>query len=189
MTAPDKYELRIGDRDEDEHHHVYLTVSGWKNSFNADCNEYFEMSGICRPERAQAIVTAVNSYSALQARVEELEAENERLMAALRSAHVAMKIASALPNVYDEYDFSEAISEAEVALLSGPSSPVASRADMEAALKFYADPANYINSPSWDGDPECFTQNCIPVAKQEGSAICDCGDVARAALGNGGGNG
>lgn len=79
MSAHETYNLRIGDRDEDEHHHVYLTISDWKNSFNADCSEYFEMSGICKPERAQAIVTAVNSYSALQARVAELEKENKSL--------------------------------------------------------------------------------------------------------------
>ncbi|TIU88841.1 MAG: hypothetical protein E5W06_00300 [Mesorhizobium sp.] len=51
------------------------------------------------------------------------------------------------------------------------------------ALKFYADPENWIDTPSWDGDPTCFTPKAIPVTKEEdGSRPCDCGDVARAAL-------
>lgn len=51
------------------------------------------------------------------------------------------------------------------------------------ALKFYADPENWIDTPSWDGDPSCITPKAIPVTKeQDGSRPCDCGDVARAAL-------
>lgn len=50
------------------------------------------------------------------------------------------------------------------------------------ALKFYSDPSNYLDTPSWDGDAECYTPSAIPVTRQEGSAICDCGNIARAAI-------
>ncbi|RWX70448.1 hypothetical protein EN780_03370 [Mesorhizobium sp. M4B.F.Ca.ET.089.01.1.1] len=54
---------------------------------------------------------------------------------------------------------------------------------MVKALKFYADAENWIDTPSWDGDPTCVTPKAIPVTKEEdGSRLCDCGDVARAAL-------
>lgn len=51
----------------------------------------------------------------------------------------------------------------------------------DAALNFYADPDNWIGTPSWDGDPGCFTPKAIPVTRDEGRP-CDCGDRARAAL-------
>jgi len=51
------------------------------------------------------------------------------------------------------------------------------------AVEFYANPKNYIDSPSWDGDPGCFTPAAIPVTDDgDGSRPCDCGDTARAAL-------
>ncbi|RWE37449.1 hypothetical protein [Mesorhizobium sp.] len=61
--------------------------------------------------------------------------------------------------------------------------PVAITDEMVKALKFYANPENWIDTPSWDCDPTCFTPKAIPVTKQEdGCQPCDCGDVARAAL-------
>lgn len=54
---------------------------------------------------------------------------------------------------------------------------------LQAALRFYADPKNYVDTPSWDGDPTCITPKAIPCSFQdEGARICDCGDIARAAL-------
>ncbi|MER9685887.1 hypothetical protein [Mesorhizobium sp. M0139] len=50
------------------------------------------------------------------------------------------------------------------------------------ALTFYADPANWVDTPSWDGDPECITPKAIPVTKEDGQQICDCGDIARKAV-------
>ena len=73
MSAPEKYELRIGDNDEDGHNHIYITVAGWRNQFDVAGNEYFELSGICKPERAQEIVTALNSFPAAQLRIACLE--------------------------------------------------------------------------------------------------------------------
>lgn len=55
------------------------------------------------------------------------------------------------------------------------------RAKFREALTFYADPVNWINSPSWDGDPECISEKAIPVTMEDGRP-CDCGDRARAAL-------
>lgn len=55
-------------------------------------------------------------------------------------------------------------------------------AEANKALDFYADPKNWIDTPSWDGDTSCITEKAIPVTMQEGSQICDCGDVARRAL-------
>ncbi|RWF33749.1 hypothetical protein [Mesorhizobium sp.] len=64
-----------------------------------------------------------------------------------------------------------------------PAEPMAITDAMVKALRFYADPNNWIDTPSWDGDPTCFTPKAIPVTKEEdGSHPCDCGDVARAAL-------
>lgn len=51
----------------------------------------------------------------------------------------------------------------------------------EKALKFYADPANWIDTPPWDGDPNCVSPKAVPVTKEDGRP-CDCGDTARAAL-------
>lgn len=51
------------------------------------------------------------------------------------------------------------------------------------ALQFYADPANYMDTPSWDSDPDCITPKAIPMTIEEYSIVCDCGDIARAALG------
>lgn len=51
------------------------------------------------------------------------------------------------------------------------------------ALEFYADPKNWVDTPSWDGDPECITPKAIPVTDDgDGARPCDCGDTARAAL-------
>ncbi len=52
---------------------------------------------------------------------------------------------------------------------------------MRKALEFYASPSNWINTPPWDGDPECISEKAIPVLPEEGRP-CDCGDTARAAL-------
>ncbi len=60
----------------------------------------------------------------------------------------------------------------------------AENARMREALEFYAEPANFLNSPPWEEDPECFTPNAVPFTTQEdGAKVCDCGDKARAALG------
>lgn len=53
---------------------------------------------------------------------------------------------------------------------------------LRGALKFYVDPTNYIDTPSWDGDPSCITEKAIPFIVEEGSTVIDCGDIARAAL-------
>jgi hypothetical protein len=73
------YELIIGDKDGDEgdHRHVKFNIVGWKQAFNEDCSEYFEISGICKPERADAILKAVNAF-------QSLKNENARLRAALK---------------------------------------------------------------------------------------------------------
>ncbi|MER8924310.1 hypothetical protein [Mesorhizobium sp. M0859] len=62
-----------------------------------------------------------------------------------------------------------------------PAPPSAVDGEVVKALKFYADPANWIDTPSWDGDPTCITPKAIPVTKEDGRP-CDCGDMARAAL-------
>lgn len=51
---------------------------------------------------------------------------------------------------------------------------------LRTALQFYADPANWIDA-EWDDG--CNTPNAIPAVNQEGAWVCDCGDIARAALG------
>jgi hypothetical protein len=66
MEMSDVYTLRVGDDDHDNHSHCYITVSGWRCQFNKDASEYFELSGICKPERAQAIVQAANSFNVLK---------------------------------------------------------------------------------------------------------------------------
>ena len=48
------------------------------------------------------------------------------------------------------------------------------------ALKFYADPDNWIMA-EW-GDDDTSTEKAIPVVKEDGATFCDCGDRARAAL-------
>lgn len=54
---------------------------------------------------------------------------------------------------------------------------------LEKALSFYAEEKNWVDTPSWDGDPECITPKAIPVSSEgEGVRVCDCGDTARAAL-------
>lgn len=51
------------------------------------------------------------------------------------------------------------------------------------ALEFYANPENWIDTPSWDGDPDCITPKAIPVIDDgDGARPCDCGDTARDAL-------
>lgn len=56
------------------------------------------------------------------------------------------------------------------------------------ALCYYANPENWIDTPPWDGDPDCITPKAIPIIRggDDGSP-CDCGDAARAALGSGDG--
>ena len=51
---------------------------------------------------------------------------------------------------------------------------------LRAALQFYANSANWIDA-EWDDG--CNTPNAIPAVNQEGAWVCDCGDIARAALG------
>lgn len=54
---------------------------------------------------------------------------------------------------------------------------------LRAALQFYADPANWIDAKWDDGSLDgCITPNAIPAVTQEGAWVCDCGDIARAAL-------
>jgi len=59
--------------------------------------------------------------------------------------------------------------------------PPAPAVEVREALEFYANPDNWINTPSWDGDPECITPKAIPVTREDGRP-CDCGDTARKAL-------
>ena len=49
------------------------------------------------------------------------------------------------------------------------------------ALAFYADPKNWTDTPSWDGDPYNITPMAIPVRYDDGMS-CDCGKTAREAL-------
>lgn len=50
------------------------------------------------------------------------------------------------------------------------------------AVEFYANPANWIDTPDWDG-PDTATPKAVPVLSEPfGSRPCDCGDTARAAL-------
>lgn len=67
---------------------------------------------------------------------------------------------------------------------SALATPMPSQEDrLREALRFYADPANWIDTPPWEGDPEMVTPKAIPVLDDgEGSRPCDCGDTARAAL-------
>lgn len=53
---------------------------------------------------------------------------------------------------------------------------------LEGALSFYANPDNWRDTPSWDGDPDCITPKAIPVDHAQDGSPCDCGDIARAAL-------
>lgn len=50
------------------------------------------------------------------------------------------------------------------------------------ALRWYSDECNYIDTPSWDGNPEVYTAKAIPVDTYDGAQYCDQGDRARAAL-------
>lgn len=93
------YELIIGDWDGDEgdHRHVKFNIVGWKEAFNDDCSEYFEISGICKPERAEAILEAVNAFQSLKdenatkdRRIAELEATLKGLSLALRMEATAI---------------------------------------------------------------------------------------------------
>jgi hypothetical protein len=54
--------------------------------------------------------------------------------------------------------------------------------DVGEALRFYANPDNWIDTPSWDGDPSCLTPKAIPVDRSQDGSPCDCGDIARKAL-------
>ena len=50
------------------------------------------------------------------------------------------------------------------------------------ALRFYADPANWIDTPDWDGDGSGGSPKAIPVDRSQEGSPCDCGDKARDAL-------
>jgi hypothetical protein len=50
------------------------------------------------------------------------------------------------------------------------------------ALEFYADPDNWTDTPSWDGDPDNTTPKAIPILRNDEGHPCDCGDTARKAL-------
>lgn len=82
-------------------------------------------------------------------------------------------------------DHPTASSPMSAALIAGAGPTIAAlqrRVDSaEKALKFYADPANWIDTPPWDGDPNCVSPKAVPVTKEDGRP-CDCGDTARAAL-------
>lgn len=55
-----KYILRIGEATDDGHNHVHINILGWKCSFDAKAEEYFQLSGIATPERVQRLVDAAN---------------------------------------------------------------------------------------------------------------------------------
>lgn len=67
----------------------------------------------------------------------------------------------------------------------GRTPTVASELDrLRTALEWYANPANYIDAQWDDGSTDgCDTPNAIPAVVQDGVWVCDCGDIARAALG------
>jgi hypothetical protein len=79
----------------------------------------------------------------------------------------------------------ERIIRAYLAALPGPTDEAVE------ALRYYANPDNWRDTPSWDGDPSCITPKAIPVTTDpdDGSEQCDCGDIARAALAHTGGDG
>lgn len=58
--------------------------------------------------------------------------------------------------------------------------------EIKQALQFYADQKNYIDTPSWDGDPTCITPSAIPMirgaSEDDPAPRCDCGDTANAAM-------
>ncbi|SEG64535.1 hypothetical protein SAMN04488115_108104 [Bosea lathyri] len=60
--------------------------------------------------------------------------------------------------------------------------PAPATVEMREALEFYANTDNWVDTPSWDGDPSCITPKAIPVNRREAGSPCDCGDKARAAL-------
>lgn len=99
---------------------------------------------------------ATSTLTSLSTRNAELEAENARLRNELRIANEK--------SIYEK----DRTDVAEERL-----------AEAMKALEFYADPKNWTDTPSWDGDPECFTEKAIPVRMQEGAQVCDCGDTAR----------
>jgi hypothetical protein len=82
--------------------------------------------------------------------------------------------------------FKAAIAKAQ-SMFTAPAPAVDVVRELVDALRWYADPSNWIDTPSWDGDPDCTSQKAIPVTQQEGATICDCGDKARAALAASGG--
>jgi len=57
---------------------------------------------------------------------------------------------------------------------------LASEERLRAAVQFYADPANWVDSPDWDGH-DTSTPKSVPVSNEPGRP-CDCGDIAREAL-------
>jgi hypothetical protein len=65
-------------------------------------------------------MTAYDERSKYKERLEEAEAEVERLRRALYTAAAAMKIASVLPGAAAEYDFEPAISAVRAALEAKP---------------------------------------------------------------------
>lgn len=58
---------------------------------------------------------------------------------------------------------------------------LAANEGMRKALEFYANPNNWVDTPSWDGDPSCITPKGVPVVDTM-TGECDCGETARAAL-------
>ncbi|MGN6773139.1 MAG: hypothetical protein ACTHJQ_25320 [Rhizobiaceae bacterium] len=57
-----------------------------------------------------------------------------------------------------------------------------SQGALRACVEFYANPENWIDTPPWDGDPDCITPKAIPVYREDGNQICDCGNHARRTL-------
>lgn len=44
-----------------DHIHARFSVAGWKHSLSENCTEYFDLTGICTPARAKAILAALNA--------------------------------------------------------------------------------------------------------------------------------
>jgi len=118
---------------------------------------------------------------------DEWDAESERLDYQWRAEYERAFLAVAVSRpgwaIEDAREWaSDCVSDA-LATYSGSKTPaVAEAGRLREALAFYADPANWRDTPSWDGDPDCITPKAIPVDHTQEGSPCDCGDRARAAL-------
>jgi len=108
----------------------------------------------------------------------ELRAHIQELEAALDSAHATIG-----ENIWRFWrdKAKEAVGKL-IAATDVRDQAIARAEQAETALQFYADPANWRDTPPWDGDPDCISPKAIPGIASEDIWYCDCGDTARRAL-------